>query len=108
MCDALAARAAAPFPPQARCGAQGSFNDLQLLLVLNLTIVTVGGLIKHYVVDPAANAKNLTLDQDWYRARPSPPFSGPLCCHIANESNCIQSVRLLAKLTWKRWDGSLR
>ena len=45
-------------------GAQGSFNDLQLLLVLNLTIVTVGGLIKHYVVDPAANAKNLTLDQD--------------------------------------------
>jgi len=60
VCDALAARAAAPFPPQARCGAQGSFNDLQLLLVLNLTIVTVGGLIKHYVVDPAANAKNLT------------------------------------------------
>jgi hypothetical protein len=57
-------------PRQARCGVQGSFNDLQLLLVLNLTIVTVGGLIKHYVVDPAANAKNLTLDQDWYRARP--------------------------------------
>ncbi len=76
--------------------------------MLNLTIVTVGGLIKHYVVDPAANAKNLTLDQDWYRVRPSPPFPGPLCCHIANESNCIQSVRVLAKPTCKCWDGSLR
>ena len=48
---------------------QGSFNDLQSLLLLNLTIVTVGGLIKHFVVDPAANARNLTLDQDWYRVR---------------------------------------
>ena len=46
---------------------QGSFNDLQSLLLLNLTIVTVGGLIKHFVVDPAANTGNLTLDQDWYR-----------------------------------------
>lgn len=29
----------------------------------------MGGLIKHFVVDPAANARNLTLDQDWYRVR---------------------------------------
>ena len=59
---------------------QGSFNDLQSLLLLNLTIVTVGGLIKHFVVDPAANARNLTLDQDWYRVRRPVAFCCSACC----------------------------
>ena len=35
----------------------------------------MGGLIKHFVVDPAANARNLTLDQDWYRVRWPPALA---------------------------------
>jgi hypothetical protein len=58
----------------------GSVNDLQLLILLNISIILVGGALRHFlVVKDLPGGATPTLGQDLYRvraARLAPPSCG--------------------------------
>ena len=51
-------------------GLQGSTNDLQLLILLNLTIIIIGSTLRHFIIHRnLPNGSEPTFGQDIYRVR---------------------------------------
>lgn len=52
----------------AGCHLQGSTNDLQLLILLNLTIIIIGSTLRHFIIHRnLPNGAEPTFGQDLYR-----------------------------------------